>query len=110
MAQVFDHPPKIWILSRRCHLKKHRKQCVGWFVSKITQKLLHRFPKNLDVGCVSAPLTFGADPDVWTDPGFFFLPQTSRDREFFNILVNFSGINAWILMKENLAYLGRWYL
>ena len=28
--------------------------CVGWFVSRITLKVLNRFPQNMDGGWVSA--------------------------------------------------------
>ena len=48
----------------------------GWFVSRITQKLLNKFPRNFDRRWISAqiytPLTFGVDPDKQTDPGIVF--------------------------------------
>lgn len=43
----------------------------GWFASKITQKLLIQFPKNLDAEWVLAQqntVVFGADPDEGMDP------------------------------------------
>ena len=51
---------------------------IGWFVSRITKKkkLVNAFAQNLYGGRVSAhqrpPLTFGADADKGTHPGFLF--------------------------------------
>lgn len=51
---------------------------VGRIYSRITQKLLKRFPTNTDGGSVltteKTPLTFGVNPDKGTYPGCFFSP------------------------------------
>lgn len=63
----------------------------GWFVNRITQKLLNKFPPNSDGGCVSRqnrPHSFlvwfqikGTDPNVVLD---LFLEKNC----FFNISIN----------------------
>lgn len=78
---------------------------VCWFVSRITQKLLNRFPPNLDGGRVSAQngphqllehiQINGQRQELFLK---FLLP--SKIRLFSNIVVNFSGNKTWILIKK----------
>ena len=65
---------------------------VGWFVDRITQKLLERFPPDLDGGWVLAQnRPHFLDPDNGTDAGMFFSASlTLCDMAFFNIFLNFS--------------------
>ena len=67
---------------------------VGRFVIRITQKLLNRFPRDLDLGWVSAR----KDPiDFWYGPRIFFCVV---QWVFLNIVISFLGDNTWIWMKK----------
>ena len=61
--------------------------CVGWFVSRITLKVLNRFPQNMDGGWVSAH-----NKD-------FLFPLWDRE------LIDFPESNAWIMTM--IFYLSR---
>ena len=78
----------------------HVHLLIGWFVSRIKQKLLNRFPRNLDGGWVSAQ----------NRPHYFWFGPGLRDRIFYfpffntvrsgahSLYVRVAGINVmWIL-------------
>ena len=75
---------------------------MGWFVSRITQKLLNRFPGNLDgepekMGREQGPTNFWCRSALGdSSKNFFFY-------HFLTFFVNFSGNNALILMKKSVS-------
>ena len=78
---------------------------LGWFVSRITQKLLNRFARNLDGGWVSTqkrhPITFGADLGKIQDFFYlFFLTFFNRVSQGFSQFLQFireeSGVCRWL--------------
>lgn len=81
--------------------------CVGWFVGRITRKLLTGFPQNLDGGQATITNWCGSGKrDGFRN--FFSLFQ--QRKLFFYIFVIFSESNIHILIEKNQAYLGSWYL
>lgn len=75
----FFSPQFGYRLHQRGYVLTRVRLFAGWSIySRITQKLLKRFPTNIDGGSVSAtektPLTFGVNPDKGTYPGCFFSP------------------------------------
>ena len=57
---------------------------IGWFVSRITQKLLYGFPQNLDEGWDEGQnRTFCTDPDKGSHPEMFFHFLYHCDHFFF---------------------------
>lgn len=85
---------------------------VGWFVTRITQNLLNRLPQNLDGGPVAVQnrahqlLVPIQVKGRFQECFFLSLSLTLWDRGgsvFFNILVHFSGSDAWTLMKTGIC-------
>lgn len=78
-VDFFFSPQFGYRLHQRGYVLTRVRLFAGWSIySRITQKLLKRFPTNIDGGSVSAtektPLTFGVNPDKGTYPGCFFSP------------------------------------
>lgn len=58
----------------------------------------------MDPSPEETPLTFGVDPDKGKDPGMFSYVFLNI-RAIFDIFVNYSENNVWILMEEHGCYL-----
>ena len=53
----------------------------------------------MDPSPEETPSTFGVNPEKGTDPGMFY-HIFLHIRAFFDIFVNYSENNVWILMEE----------
>ena len=80
------------------HVFNPVSRLVGWFVSKITQKQLTVFPRNLVDGSGKNRLHFCVDLDQGSDPGYMFYLLLGRFSTFS------PRNNSW--WKHNQAHLG----